>query len=66
MSKRTVSVAYRHVDDCRPTGCPGHTMTATLNRTVDRVLLERDGERVAYLDTNEWEAIQQLASELKR
>lgn len=51
---------YKCFDDCRQTGCPGHTLQISLQRTSNVFFLVIDGneEEAIYFDLNQIEAAQ--------
>ena len=58
MSKITYpTVRFRHVDDCRQEGCPGHEMVAMFTRTTDHYMFLVDGKLEYVMDSNEWAAM---------
>ena len=50
---------FRHLDDCKQSGCPRHTIRAIYNHTIDMVDFEIDGKTQYLFDPNEWIAMMQ-------
>lgn len=65
MSNQARERRFHCSNDCRQTGCPGHTARLTYSHTSDTRSLQIDGEYEATLDANAWRAFINLDVELR-
>ena len=62
MSDTFRETTFKHLNDCRQLGCPGHTMRVVFHGTSDTVSMSIDGEEYFVLDEDAFETMVELAA----
>jgi len=62
MSAYRERAEFKHLNDCKQCGCPGHVLEIAYNSTTDQTIVSVDGEEYAIFDDGLWNAMIELAS----
>lgn len=65
MAQIEIHRKYRCLDDCEPSGCPGHTLTLKFQSVSNAYSFSLDGVTVYSPDRNELQAMVDILKELQ-
>jgi hypothetical protein len=65
MSTSRIERAFKCHNDCRQTGCPGHSIRLEYHHTSDTVSIFVDDKHTNTFDKNKWRALVNMDRELR-